>query len=294
MHAEFAEISHVLSPTDPFTPVSSSTNWALWLEAWKSTDNLMGRLGLLEHGFDFEDHTPFLHERLAFYMRLADVSALRKNNTGTIPINQGHDAKPGTATDYFDCMYLLSQMAFSMLCEKVFRIDPLRELGDQLYGWFNTLPRLKMCLWFFRTVQSDEANYDIGNILYRRPLPEDQKNIIHVFLGHLACVPKMCDVTEEVKYFSKNNPRYFLELLHHTGRLMDLVNVNPPVPIDEKAAEELKQLALRCPIWMPKAGGAREFRRPNSLTEALAGGSAEAIVLKILETRDQLIKSERR
>lgn len=256
---------------------TETPDFASWLEKWNEVIDLDAALGLLHALMAPNRSDRFWENEL---QRVSLVNFL-------LDIADRWVGYPSGPRDS------LSHKALQVLCEKFFKFEEGGPgCGSSRYFWDWILTREDVCekiLWFFRL--EDES----GSNIYNCPRTHGYQNtsqgkVMAKFLFDFSASVWMMQDLERGKsldissqrrvWFVKMRPR-IIDILIHLGRLDWLHGKN----LDPASLLRLNAIAMGRKLSLPpNYVGVICFRKPETLDEAVLGGSVAANTLVLHET----------
>jgi hypothetical protein len=290
---------HVLADTT----LPRVRNWQEWMREWITCPNYTSRLNLLHVGFNLHLEARDETDRFLFYLEVADGYGsignfgydVRQSSQNMVECFNATPPRLDQMFPYQACQ-LLAIKAFEILCVKLFK-DTFERDGRQnfaLPSWVRlvSLPGvLEKAVWFFRTEQKP------GRVPYFRNLRLGFEHLFHQKIARqwiLDLLRVVCEfrqiytgssgVTEQDRKFRARLDAIKPELIEMLFRLGDgapLRLINPRFKPTEDLCVLLEKRAMESPreFAIPNGGTGKELRLPNSLEEAMFGGSLSPVIL---------------
>lgn len=277
-----------VTPQQPLHPLCTKElrlipTWSEWKKLWEAEAHPERLIGLLHIGFDVPLDTE-ASDRILFYLSIADGHT---SGIGTWEERRQEFSFSGRYTTWAGIRRWISEKAFQKLCRRVFKNTESR---DRRPSWLATLTCdsyrvLDAVLAFF--LECDPVWVQQGRLL--RNLPQDKDShewgVAVSFLENLSIFAwnpfLLANYGDDLAIRESVRQRrpQLVRVLAGLGKL-SLFEGKSPEDLDDACNEELKRVALGTRLYLPTGPDWREtFRLPETLEEAVVGGSEAARVL---------------
>jgi hypothetical protein len=269
---------------------TSQMTWRSWKKRWESETRREVLLGLLHCGLDIplemrdrESGIDEWNERISFYCDVADGHLLDADTEGTPKDPKNRQ---------------LAKKAFTVLVNK-FLVDRSKHHEDPSWARDFAFPGiLTKIVWFFRPEEPyKEGSGKLYNLARRWNTKDHAIDTASAFVASLLDLSFKKDWTLDKEELAILRPRLIriaacfgvdgLKVLFKSSAL-GLTNAAPPIrSLSDECVEELRKIALEQHQWLPVVNDSRVFtdtlRAPNTIEEAIWGGSFAAVALKAAE-----------
>lgn len=284
-----------ITPQQPLHPLRAKElrlipSWSEWKKLWEAEVHPERLIGLLHIGFDvplktYASEQTYASERILFYLSIAD------GHTSDIGSWEEQNRELGFTSlgrnlTWAEIRQRVAQKAFQELCRHLFKNT---ERPDQTPSWFRELTEdschiLDAVLDFFleRDLESGPLKMRLRNLLQHEKSHEHE--IAASFLEELCIFagsypqPFRERDAEIEKNLRQRRPQ-FVRILVGLNKFA-LLRWESPEDLDDACYKMLKRLALGTELYLPtEPSWEKHLRLPNTLEEALTGGSGAAKIL---------------
>jgi len=254
-------------------------DWGQWKELWLGTRQAQLRHGLLHFGFEVEADWPKgIVDRVCMYLDIADshgrslykAGEERLQYFGTICGNRPKD--PG------ELRGILSQKAFNVLCEKLFK----NTQDQDSPSWAPIVTHPVLLEKIFRFLRLDRE----GKIRNLPRFPEEHHLVIAREFAFSLCLflwregDSTKSSEEDAEGFRKRRSD-IISLLFGLYQL-DILEDIDKYELDEDCRKRLEELALGFDLYLPSEDSWQDkHRKPADLNEACLGGNQAAKLLMV-------------
>jgi len=257
-------------------------DWKEWRKLWQEESRADFLHSLLHFGFEVKTYDEKeVIDRVCMYLDLAN-GAFDYRTFRSYPNDRfmGYNRFDKEITTYQDLRYIISQKAFQMLCQHLFKNTS--EDDKPSWIWPVVLPQVFSKLsWFFRVDNEYQDIYNLSDVTgHNAKIAKDFAREFCFFAWKCDEFPLADRLSDEIREtFRKARPS-MIEIMFGLKELPFLLEEERYRTFDEECEKKLEEMALSHELYLFPHAVVKH--KPGTIEEACFAGSQAAQVLILL------------